>query len=168
RPRGPGWTGRAVAGRTARTPDSMTSTPNSRAPDELTAAPAPRARSAPENGAIAYAARADGARGGGGLAALSGSIAERAGIFDHRTGASFGRDGWLAGLRALVEAARDPESRPEALGALGDSPGLFHGSVSASGFTGRTPDGGSYRIEELDLIEADERGCCTWAELFAV
>jgi hypothetical protein len=101
--------------------------------------------------------------------AIEALFTERAQILDRKTNRTFGREERIAGLRALLAVAREPVSRHEPLATLGRSLALLRRTLSASGIEGRTSnDGGAYRIEELCVIEADERGRCARAELFAV
>src|ERR1700741_1536146 len=78
-------------------------------------------RAAIANAATAVGARIDAlvaAEDGGAIEAL---FAERAMIVDRRTGRRSGREERIAGLRARLASAREPESQHEPLAALGPS-----------------------------------------------
>ncbi len=134
--------------------------------EELTEAPTP-SRPLPANAATAHTARVDEAIALRNTDALVELVAERAVILDHKTGTTFDREGWIASFRSLMKA-REPQSLHEPLAILGDSLGLFRRTISATGFAGATLDVGSYLIDELDVLEADEQGRIAYAEVFAV
>ena len=148
--------------------------------DELTAAPSastrstgapvppPLHRAAIANDATAFGTRVDEAAAAADCEGLDALYAERVEIRDHKTGRTFSREERLSGFRSLFAEARDPVSRHEPLAVLGRSLALFHRTLAASGFNGRTLDVAAYRIEELCVVEADQRARCTRADLFAV
>jgi hypothetical protein len=127
---------------------------------------APRAVLA--NDATAFGARADAVVALEDGEAIEALFTERVQILDRKTNRTFGREERIAGLRTLLAAAREPVSKHEPLATLGRSVALLHRTLSTTGIDGRIFDGGTYRIEELCVVDADEQGRCTRAELFAV
>jgi len=124
--------------------------------------PPPRAAAKPRrrvlaNAATANAARMDAVIAGRDAEALSELLAADYESVEHPTGGVYGREGVLAGIRALLRA-RDPVYRHQPLATLGDTLALFRVSWSANGFAGGTFDVGPYEMQRLNVIEVDAQG----------
>jgi class 3 adenylate cyclase/ketosteroid isomerase-like protein len=102
---------------------------------------------------MARSAAAIEARDAEAIAVLHGEAAE---YVDHTTGASYGREGFLASLRSMT-SARDLTFRQEPLAVLGDSLVLARRISSASGVSGGAFDIGPLERIALNVIELDEQ-----------
>jgi hypothetical protein len=98
--------------------------------------------------------------------ALSAVFADSAEVTDHRTGATYDREGSLRSWRSFLRAD-DLTYRHEPLATLGDALALCRQSLSGSGVAGRNLDVGAWETESLILIEVDALRRRRRTELFA-
>src|SRR5262249_45670245 len=132
----------------------------------LRAADGLRRRRVRPNAATANAARMDACFAARDAEAFLALFAEGAKSVHHPTGAVCGARGSIRNLRPLL-SANTPTFHNEPLATLGESLALGRLSRSASGLTSEKFDVGAYEGEEVILIEVDERGQRTHAEMFA-
>src|SRR5262249_4917313 len=124
-----------------------------------------RARLRP-NAAAAHAAHLLDAIAARDADAVAAQVADRSEVVDHTTGATYGRQGLLAGLLPLAKA-QDATLRIEGLATLGESLALGRQWVWASGARGRTWDIGPLESESVQLIEVDGEGRRARSAIFA-
>jgi hypothetical protein len=118
------------------------------------------------NAAVAHAVRILDAIAARDADAVAAQVADRSEVVDHTTGATYGRQGLLAGLYPQV-TAQNVTTRIEGLATLGDSLALGRQWVWASGARGRTWDIGPLESESVQLIEIDGEGRRARTEMFA-
>ncbi|MGH7291038.1 MAG: nuclear transport factor 2 family protein, partial [Myxococcota bacterium] len=98
--------------------------------------------------------------------ALPALLADHMDTVHHPTGAVFGREGNLDGLRMLL-GAENLVFELDALATLGEALVLCHYAVSARGVSHAQADIGPFGSEEILLIEVDEQGRSRRIEFFA-
>jgi tetratricopeptide (TPR) repeat protein len=118
------------------------------------------------NTATATAARFDAAMAARDADALPPVFADDFEVVDHKTGATYDREGVLSSLRLRL-SAQDPTFADDLLATLGDSLALSRWSMSANGFADGTLDVGPFEVEHIGLTEVDAHGRRRLAELFA-